>query len=308
MSEIVVTGGAGFIGSHLAEKLVKKGYQITVIDNLASGRRENVPDSAEFIAGDIKDQQLLDRVLSDKRVEAVFHLAANPDVVEGTNNPQLPIRENTLATHKLLEAMRENNIPKLVFSSSSTVYGEVSEDKFPLREDYGPLKPISIYGASKLAAESLISAYSEFGIESWIFRLANIVGGRSDHGVIRDFIDKLEKNKEVLEVLGNGQQEKSYLHVSDCVEAMLHGYEETEKRVNVLNVGSEDTIKVKEIAKLVRDQISPEAEIKYTGGKQGWKGDVPRFRLDISKLKDLGWQPEHNSQDSVLRTIEAIVS
>lgn len=199
--------------------------------------------------------------------------------------------------------MRKNKINKLVFSSSSTIYGEM---KGPISEDQGPSKPISLYGASKLSSEALISAYSEFGIKSWIFRLANIIGERSDHGVIPDFIKKLQGDPQRLEVLGNGEQEKSYLYVDDCVDAILHLYRTADDKTNIFNIGSEDMIKVKEIAKIVRNKINPKAEITYTGGERGWRGDVPNFRLDISKIKSYGWRPSYNSRESVELTVNKI--
>lgn len=295
---ILITGGAGFIGSHLAESLLEK-HEVTILDNLSTGRRELVPDGAKFLRGDLKDREFLTKNV--KGFDAVFHLAANPDVAKGAKNRQLHINENVITTYNLLEAMKRNGIEEIIFTSTSTVYGVV-DGKIP--EDYGPLKPISLYGASKLSSEAIISAYSEFGIKSWIFRLANIIGERSDHGVIPDFIQKLERNPDELEVLGNGEQEKSYLYVEDCVDAILNGYENSPGNVEIFNVGSEDTIKVSEIAKIVRDRISPGADITYTGGEKGWKGDVPKFQLDISKIKSTGWKPRYNSRKSVETTVE----
>lgn len=297
--DVLVTGGAGFIGSHLTEDLLEDGNNVTILDNLSTGSKELVPEKAELLIGDLKDMDfLLDKV---KDFDAVFHLAANPDVAKGAENRQLHINENVITTYNILEAMKRNGIEDIIFTSTSTVYGIV-DGKIP--EDYGPLKPISLYGASKLSSEALISAYSEFGIKSWIFRLANIIGERSDHGVIPDFIDKLRENPGELEVLGNGEQEKSYLYVEDCADAILKCYENTPGDVEIFNVGSEDTIKVSEIAEIVRGKVSPSADITYTGGRKGWKGDVPKFQLDISKIKSAGWRPEYNSRKSVEITVE----
>ncbi len=303
MGKILVTGGAGFIGSCLVDRLLERGHEVTVIDNLSSGKKENVNPGAVFVKGDLKDKDFVAENV--KGVEAVYHLAANPDVRLGEENHEIHIRENIIATHNVLEAMRVNKLDKIAFTSTSTVYGEAKV--IPTPEDYGPLVTISLYGASKLAAESLIYAYSEFGIHSWVFRLANIIGGRSNHGVIPDFVKKLEKNPEELEVLGDGSQNKSYLHVEDCVGAILYAAENSREKVNIFNIGSEDTIKVKEIAELVIEKKSSEASIRYTGGKRGWKGDVPKFLLNIAKIKKLGWSPQYNSRESVAKTIQEIL-
>lgn len=303
MSKILVTGGAGFIGSYLVDKLIEHGNEVTVLDNLSSGKKEYVNTNVVFIEGDLKDKDfVLDRV---KGYDWVYHLAANPDVRLGEEDKDVHIRENIIVTHNILEAMRLNGLNKLVFTSTSAVYGNATV--IPTPEDYGPLITISLYAASKLAAESLIYSYSEFSVQSWVFRLANIIGGRSNHGVIPDFIKKLEKNPDELEVLGDGLQTKSYLYVKDCVDAMLFAAQTAKEKVNIFNIGSPDTIVVKELAELVIERKSQNASIKYTGGTQGWKGDVPKFLLDITKLKNLGWSPKYSSRDSVIKTIEEIL-
>jgi len=236
-----------------------------------------------------------------KGFDWVYHLAANPDVRLGEEDKEVHLRENIIVTHNILEAMRMNGLNKIVFTSTSAVYGEAKT--IPIPEDYGPLIPISLYGASKLAAEALIFSYSEFGVQSWVLRLANIIGGRSNHGIIPDFIKKLEKNPKELEVLGDGNQTKSYLHVEDCVDAIIFAAKKSNEKINIFNIGSPDTITVKEIANFVIEKKAPRAKIKYTGGKQGWKGDVPKFLLDITKLKKIGWKPKYNSRESVKKTI-----
>jgi len=296
-AKILVTGGAGFIGSYLVDKLSEKN-EVTVIDNLSAGKKEYVK-KASFIEGDLKDKNFV--LKSVKGFDWVYHLAANPDVRLGEEDKEIHLRENIIVTHNILEAMRLNGLKKIVFTSTSAVYGEAKT--IPIPEDYGPLIPISLYGASKLAAEALIFSYSEFGIQSWILRLANIIGGRSNHGIIPDFIKKLEKNPKELEVLGDGNQTKSYLHVEDCVDAIIFAAKKSNEKINIFNIGSPDTITVKEIAKFVIEKKAPRAKIKYTGGKQGWKGDVPKFLLDIEKLKKIGWKPKYNSRESVKKTI-----
>jgi len=304
MSKVLVTGGAGFIGSHLVDLLLERGNEVTVVDNLSAGKRENVNPDAEFIKGDLKDKEFV--MENVKGFDVVYHLAANPDVRLGEEDKEVHVRENILVTHNILEAMRINGVKKIAFTSTSAVYGIARV--IPTPESYGPLMPISLYGASKLGAEALICAYSEFGIQSWIFRLANIIGPRSTHGVIIDFIKKLDKNPEELEVLGDGNQTKSYLYVKDCVEAMCFAVERANEKINIFNIGSRDTITVREIAELVIERKSPGARIRFTGGTQGWRGDVPKFLLDITKIRELGWEPKHDSRNSVIKTIEGILN
>ena len=244
--------------------------------------------------------------------EIVFHLAANPNVKIGAFNTRIDYEQNILATYNLLEALRENDECKnIVFTSTSTVYGEA--EKMPTPEDYGPLKPISLYGASKLACEALISGYSHlFGFKSVICRLANIVGSRSGHGVICDFINKLRNNPKTLEVLGDGTQRKSYLYVKDCVEAMILAAEKSSSQVEIYNIGSEDSVNVAAIAKIVIEEMGlKDVEIRYTGGVdggRGWKGDVKVMLLDISKIKSLGWKPKLNSAEAVRQAAKDIIS
>ncbi|MCD6559377.1 MAG: SDR family NAD(P)-dependent oxidoreductase, partial [Palaeococcus sp.] len=253
---VLVTGGAGFIGSHLVDTLMERGHEVKVVDDLSAGSLENIKrwldnERFEFIKGDLREPGVCSEAV--KGVEAVFHLAANPEVRIGAQSPELLYETNVLLTYNLLEAMRKENVEYLIFTSSSTVYGDAKI--IPTPEDYAPLEPISVYGGVKLAAEALISGYAHtFDIKSLVFRLANIIGERSNHGVIYDFINKLRRNPEELEILGDGTQRKSYLHVSDTVEAMLYLFEcfkEEGKIFDVYNLGSEDWITVKEIAEAV---------------------------------------------------------
>ena len=298
----LVTGGAGFIGSHLVDALMNCGDEVIVIDNLTRGRIENVSRWMEnkrfkFVKGDVTD---IDLMLSIVRgCDVVFHLAANPEVKTG--DPSDHFRNNLYATHVILEAMRVNNVKRLVFTSSSTVYGEAKI--LPTPEDYSPLVPISIYGASKLGSESLIIGYSmTYGFNSIILRLANIVGSRSRHGVIVDFIKKLLKDSSRLEILGDGEQTKSYLHVADCVEAMVKTIENISEEIQIYNVGSDDAINVKTIAKIVIQELNlDDVKIEYKDefGGRGWIGDVRKMLLDISKIKSIGWGPRYNSSEAV---------
>jgi UDP-glucose 4-epimerase len=314
-SNALITGGAGFIGSHLVDRLMESGVNVTVLDNLSAGKLSNISrwlDNSrfKFIMGDMLNPGDVKKSMGN--CEIVFHLAANPDVRIGAFNTRIDYEQNILATYNLLEAMRESECCKIiVFTSTSTVYGEAK--KMPTPEDYGPLKPISLYGASKLACEALISGYSHlFGFKSVICRLANIVGSRSGHGVIYDFINKLRSNPKTLEVLGDGTQRKSYLYVDDCIEALLIASEKSREQVEIYNVGSEDTVNVATIARIVIEDMGlSNVEIKYTGGMdggRGWKGDVKEMLLDISKIKRLGWKPKLNSAEAVRRASKCIIS
>ncbi len=304
-----VTGGAGFIGSHLVDELVKRG-EVKVYDNLSSGKREFIQHHLDrpgfvFVQADLLDLTRLKREITGHDV--VFHLAANPDARLGIADTSLDLNQETIATYNVLEAMRESGIKKIVFSSSGTIYGETPV--IPLPEDYGPVLPISLYGAGKLASEALITAFCHtFDMQCWIYRFANIVGSRGTHGVIFDFIHKLRGNSEKLEILGDGTQEKPYLSVEDCVEGMLFGYQNSSDRVNYFNLGCESTTKVSSIARMVKEEMGLEnVRFDYTGGERGWPGDVPKVRFNVDKVRKLGWSPRYDSDQAVRRAIKSMV-
>ena len=308
----LVTGGAGFIGSHLVDEIMRSGYPVKVYDNLSSGSLKNIKewmdkDDFEFIEGDLLDLEELKEAVD--HCDVVYHLAANPEVDAKKSSPEIHFNQNIKATYNLLEAIKNaGHVKRLIFTSSSTIYGDV--DVFPTPENYGPLKPISLYGASKLACEALISAYtSMYGFKSEIFRLANVVGPRSDHGVIFDFLNKLKKNPKRLEILGDGSQSKSYLYVSDCVNGLLLA-KKAEEAVSIFNIGSADQINVLEIAQIIKEVTgNTEAELRLTGGVnggRGWKGDVKFMHLDMNRLKRLGWEPRYNSAEAVQLTARAL--
>ncbi len=309
-NKILVTGGAGFIGSHLVDRLVEKGSKVTVFDNMSSGKMEFIEKHLEnpdftLIKGDLLNQEAIEKAC--KGIDFIFHVAANPDVKLGASDTRIHLNQNIMATYNLLEAMRKNNNEKIAFTSTSTVYGEASI--MPTPEDYGPLIPISLYGASKLACEALVTSYSHtFDMQAWIFRFANIVGPRSTHGITVDFVKKLRKNSNLLEILGDGKQEKSYLHVLECIDAILFVIENSYEKVNIFNIGSEDTISAIEIGKAVIEEIGlSNVKFTYTGGNRGWKGDVPRMRLGIEKMKSLGWKPVYTSERSIRETARALL-
>jgi len=302
MKRLLVTGGAGFIGSHLVDRLINEN-NITVIDNLSSGKMEYINPKATFVKKDLL--KLEDTPIDFDSIDTVFHVAANPDVKLSAVDTKTHFDQNIVATYNVLEAMRKKDVPKIVFTSSSTVYGRAP---MPTPEDYGPLIPESIYGASKLACEGLISSYCHtFGLKSWIFRFANIIGERSNHGVIPDFIEKLRANPLELEILGDGKQSKSYLHIGECLDQILFAFNNSNDKVNIFNIGSETHINVLKIAELVSNKMRLTPKFRLTGGEVGWKGDIPRMLLSIDKLKNLGYAPKYNSFDSVKITIRELL-
>ena len=290
---VLVTGGAGFVGSHLVDRLLADGASVTVVDNCSSGSRDRVADAADFVKADLTDPNALDGVLDG--VDLVFHLAASKLV--DTDRPHGQFEDNTHMTLNLLEAMAEADVTEIAYTSSSTVYGEAPR---PTPEDFAPLEPISAYGASKLADEGLLSARAHsHDLTVWNFRFANVVGPGLRGAVIPDFIEKLIENPETLTILGNGRQEKSYLHITDCIDAMLHIVTTADDAVNTYNLGTRTTTSVDRIAAIVADEMNLDPEYEYTGGDRGWTGDVPKMRLSIEKLSALGWQPSLSSDTAV---------
>jgi len=306
----LVTGGAGFIGSHLVDAIVEEGRKVRILDNFSSGREEFVSQhkdsgDVEIVNGDLLDLGTLTSAMEG--VKTVHHLAANPDIRLGTEVTDTDLKQGTIATYNVLEAMRVCGVSRISFSSSSAIYGEAED--MPTPESYGPIMPISLYGASKLASETLISAWvGTFGIQGFIHRFANIVGSRGTHGVIFDFIHKLKKDPTRLEVLGDGMQEKSYMSVGDCVKSMLHLVENCDEPVNIFNLGTGDTCSVSRIAEIVVEESGLEnVSIEYTGGKRGWAGDVPKTYLDVSKLSATGFLSESSSEGAIRDTVRSLI-
>ena len=305
--KILVTGGAGFIGSHLDDALIARGHKITVVDNLVLGRMENIQHlmatpNFKFIKADLLDMDIMRTVFAEGDFDMVYHLAANSDIQKGGKDPMVDYNLTFNTTFNVLQLMKEYGVKKLFFASTSAIYGETYE---VLNEDYGPLKPVSNYGAGKLASEAFISAFSStYGIQTWITRFPNVVGERFTHGVIYDFIKKLRNTPEELEVLGNGEQCKPYVYVKDLVEAILYVIDHANEKYNVYMIGSDSRTKVKEIAAMVIEEMELNATIRYTGGDRGWVGDVPEFRYDLTKINKLGWTAPHNSNESVRLAIQ----
>lgn len=316
LAKVVVTGGAGFIGSYLVEKLVDMGYNVVVIDNFSSGNLGNLKrvsnnPSVKIIKSDLKHSGWEKELVE---AEAVFHFAANPEVRVSTIEPRIHFNENILASFNLLEASRINDVKYIVFASSSTVYGDAR--KIPTPEDYTPLEPISVYGASKLAVEYMLITYSKlYGIKSLILRYANIIGPRLTHGVIVDFIKKLRANPRRLEILGDGTQKKSYLYITDAVDATIHLYmyfKSTKETYDIYNVGNYDWVTVKEIADIIV-KLMGLRNVEYiykpaTPDGRGWPGDVKLMLLDISKIVKTGWRPRYTSRQAVELTARAILT
>jgi UDP-glucose 4-epimerase len=300
--KILVTGGAGFIGSHVVDRLVEDKHEIVVLDDLSAGDEKFITTHAGKERFQFHKIDLLHSEITDffEGVDEVWHLAANPEVRIGAEDTKVHLEQNVIATYNVLEAIRTKEVWRILFTSTSTVYGEA--DKLPTPEEY-PTKPISLYGASKLACEALIGAYCHtFDMHAWIYRFANVIGRRSSHGVIYDFINKIRSNPKELEILGDGNQTKSYIYVDDCIEAMIMGLKARgENRVNIFNIGTDDMISVKRIAEIVCEEMhtTPKPEFEFTGGKRGWKGDVPIMLLDASKLNKLGWEQRYNSEEAV---------
>lgn len=304
---VLVTGGAGFVGSYVIEQLLKEGHDITIIDNLSSGSSELIHTliEKEGIVHYNQDLTCDDFARSLIGADMIWHIAANPDVRQSATDPGLHFEQNVVATFNVLEAMRFANVKRIAFTSSSAVYGDVTT--VPTPESYNPA-PISIYSASKLASEALISSYCHsFNMQAWIFRLANVVGGRAKHGVIFDFIKQLLDTPEQLKILGDGKQTKSYIHVLDCVGAMFTALK-CDEVVNTVNIGTGDWTSVEEVAGIVSTEMGLTPKLHFSGGKRGWTGDVPKMLLDISKLKGLGWDNKLNSSEAVRHTATALYS
>jgi len=306
----LVTGGCGFIGSNLTDRLVKD-YDVTILDNLSSGSRKNIIHLSDirFVKYDIGNIKGLRLALKDKDV--VFHMAANPDVRKGIAQSDLDLKQETINTYRVLEVMRQNDVKEIVFASTSAIYGDHGNEI--LKEGSGPMLPSSLYGAGKLACEGLVSAFCHtYGLEGWIFRFANVVGKRGNHGVVYDLINKLKENPKELEILGDGEQEKPYIHVSDLINGMMFAYDDNKRfsneKVHLYNISTDGLTKVKDIANMVTSGMGiKDTKYNYTGGKSGWPGDVPKYTLSYDKLLKLGWKAKYNSDEAIKKSIKELI-
>ena len=313
MRNVFVCGGAGFIGSHLTRKLLSTPgvEQVVIYDNFSSGTRRHLQGVSgdprlRIIEADLKDMAKVTAAMAGS--DTVFHLAANPDISKAVTQPDIDFWEGTYLAQNMLEAMRVNKVPRLLYMSGSGVYGENAGVAF--NEAYGPNRPISTYGASKLACEALICAYCHmFDLRARAFRFANVVGPRQTHGVGYDFVRRLKQDPTQLRILGDGLQSKSYIHVEDILEAVFLAHEKSPERYDVFNVATGDYITVREIAVLAAEVCGLEpgsVRHDFTGGDRGWKGDVPIVRFDCAKIQALGWRCRRNSGEAMRHAMNAM--
>lgn len=301
-----VTGGAGFIGSSLTDRLIQSGHEVVVYDNFSTGKDEFLKDAAgsgrlTVIRGDVLDAAALTAAM--RGCDAVFHIAANADVRFGLMNPRRDLEQNTIATFNVLEAMRASGVKQIAFSSTGSIYGE--PEVFPTPENAPFPIQTSLYGASKLACEGMISAYAEgYGIRGLIFRFVSILGERYSHGHVFDFVKSLRANPRHLRVLGNGRQRKSYLYVRDCIEAIVFASEKAEGLINIFNVGTDEYCEVNDSVRWITERMGVQPAIELAGGERGWIGDSPFIFLDCSRLRALGWKPTLSIREGVIRTVD----
>jgi UDP-glucose 4-epimerase len=305
MKKVFITGCAGFIGSNLANRLLSKGHEVVGLDNFSTGQERFLPDTQQnskfrLIRGNLLDEASLKEGMAG--CDMVFHLGANADVRFGTDHPRRDLEQNTQATFNVLEAMRANGITKIAFSSTGSVYGEAKV--FPTPEDAPFPVQTSLYGASKLAGESLIQAYCEgFGFHSWIFRFVSILGERYTHGHVFDFYKQLKNDPSKLRVLGNGKQRKSYLYIQDCLDAILLAVDEAKEKVNIFNLGVDGYCQVNDSIGWICRELGVNPNMEYSGGERGWVGDNPFIFLDTKKIQSLGWKPKVSIEEGVVRTV-----
>ncbi len=302
----VVTGGAGFIGSNLTDRLLSLGHEVLVYDDLSTGQArflEAARTSPRFtlVRGDILDAPALERAVAG--ADQVFHLAANADVRRGTEHPARDLEQNTVGTFRVLEAMRKGGVRRIAFSSTGSVYGEAAV--VPTPEDAPFPVQTSLYGAAKVAGEALISAYCEgFGFQAWIFRFVSILGPRYSHGHVFDFYRALRADPTRLHILGDGRQRKSYLHVEDCLDAIVLALEQATGRVNILNLGTDEACEVNDSVGWITGALGLSPARTYSGGRQGWIGDNPLIHLDCRRMRALGWAPRHAIRESIVATLD----
>ncbi len=304
---VLVTGGAGFIGSHVADTLLAKGARVTIFDNFSTGYEEFVPRQAKLVRADLLDQPEIDAAM--KGVDFVFHLAANADIKSNLKETRKCVDQNIIATQNVLEAMRASGTRDIAFASTGSVYGEAKV--YPTPEDAPFPVQTSIYATSKIAAEGLLTSYAQpdgYAFHAWIFRFVSLLGPRYTHGHVMDFWRKLAMDPSRLEILGNGKQVKSYLHVGDCVGAMLIAIERSREPINVFNLGHTEELQVNQSVAYITRAMGVTPRLDYTGGERGWVGDSPHIFLDTQRIRSLGWAPTKSIEASVIETLRFLMA
>jgi UDP-glucose 4-epimerase len=309
-----IAGGAGFIGSHFTDRFLTSNHvsRVTIFDNFSSGREwhfeaHRADPRLQIVRGDVSNLPTLTEAMRGHDI--VVHLASNPDIARAATDPEIDFYQGTALSNNIVEAMRRARVPRLLYASGSGVYGDFGAAD--LDEDYGPLTPVSTYGASKLAGEALIASYcAMFGLTACAFRFGNVVGARQTHGVGFDFVRRLASDPTRLRILGNGKQSKTYLHVSDVIDAVLTACAQVKTGFAVFNVGTGDSITVTEIAEIAVDclGLTPRPSFEYTGGERGWQGDVPVVRLDTRKIRSLGWRPRLSSREAIYLSLRELIA
>ena len=300
---ILVSGGAGFIGNQLCEQLLQEDHTVYCIDDLSLGQQTNIQrleqhPNFHFFAENLLNKPFLTTFFNTHPITTIFHLAANSDIQEGSKYMEIDLNKTLLTTCSLLDHVKKHQIKEFIFASSSAIYGPQDTT---LDEAFGQHHPISYYGAAKLASEAFINAcHEQTSFKSWTFRFPNVVGPYMTHGVLHDFINKLQKDPSTLEILGDGNQKKPYTHVNDLVNGILHGWKHSQNDSNIFNLGVTDQTTVTEIASLtVKAMTLSNVTFTYTGGQKGWKGDVPTFQYNLKKIHALGWTPKYNSTEAI---------
>jgi len=309
--KVLIFGGAGFIGSHLAGRLIQEGASVTVYDNLKTGRTANLAKiwqhpGFKFVEADVSNREKVDATVPGH--EIIFHFCDDSDIRSAAEHPDTFVEQNIMGLFYVLETMRKNGIRHILFPSSTTVFGELANP--PASESHGPMMPLNIYGGAKLAAEGLISAWAHtYDLRAIVFRFVGIIGGRMDHGVVHDFVRKLQKDPAQLEILGDGTQKRSFVLVDDCVEAMIFALANSTKSYNLVHIGNVDQISINESAEAICQVMKlPGVKFRHTGGKVGWKGDVTSNFIATETLTALGWKPRHSSREAVLEAASRLAS
>ncbi len=302
---VLVTGGAGFVGSHVADALLARGARITIIDDLSTGFEEFIAQApnAELVRGDLLDRALVERACEGQ--DFVFHFAANADVREGLSHPRRDVEQNLLATQNVLEGMRKHGVKEIAFSSTGAIYGDCALLPTPENAPF-PIQT-SLYGASKVASEGLLTAYAfGYGFNVWLFRFVSLLGPRYTHGHVFDFWRKLRRDPKHLQILGDGRQKKSYIHVTDCIAGILTAIERAREPINIFNIGHDEWIEVNESVRIICRELGLSPELSYTGGERGWVGDAPRLLLDTTRIRALGWAPTRSIEASIIDTVRFV--